>query len=147
MPRLPSDHADVETYRARVARFGGTRRRCLRLPDEAAVADGDLLRLTVAETPRHARVHADDDGRYLRGAYANRRLARADGEQGATNFLTSWLRDIDADPGSSVELDELVPGDHYGVRAGGERVVYETTEPRGDGLDDIAESLEYGSNE
>ena len=143
MSGLPSDHESVTTYRARVARAGGTRRPCLRLPDEVAVTDGDIVRLTIDGTDSHARVGADREGRLLRGAYDNRRLARTGGDDGrADNRLVAWLDAADRDPGTSVAVDELDPGHHYGLREPGVRVVYETVDPPDPSLAAIAKRVE-----
>lgn len=140
MSGLPSDHDAVATHRARVARIGGTRRPCLRLPDGVAVEDGDLVRLTIEGTDYHARVVADREGRLLRGAYDNRRLARTGGDDGrADNRLVAWLDAAGRDPGTSVALDELDPGTHYGLREPGVRVVYEAVDPPDPSLASIAE--------
>ncbi|MFB6159993.1 MAG: hypothetical protein ABEJ61_02320 [Haloferacaceae archaeon] len=142
MSGLPSDHEAVTTYRARVARIGGTRRPCLRLPDDVPVADGDLLRLTVEGTDYHARVVADREGRLLRGAYDNRRLAQEGGDRAAENRLVAWLDAVGRDPGASVAVDELDPGYHYGLREPGERVVYEAVDPPDASLAAIAERVD-----
>jgi hypothetical protein len=140
---LPSDHEAVDTFRARVARVGGTRRPCLRLPDGVSVAGGDLLRLTADGTDYHARVVADREGPLLRGAYDNRRLARSDGGDGrAENRLVAWLDAAGRDPGASVALDELDPGRHYGLREPGERVVYAAVDPPDASLAAIAERVD-----
>ena len=137
--RLPSDHASVTTFRAKLARSGGTRRPCLRLPDETAVEQGDLIRLVLDGAVRHARVEADATGRLVRGAFDNRRLARAGGE--GTNRLVEWAAANDREPGAAVEFDEVEAGFLYGVRVPGERTVYEATEKPDDSLASIAEQL------
>jgi hypothetical protein len=140
--RVASDGEAVTTYRARLARSGGTRRPCLRLPDEAAVDAGDLLRLVLDGTEYHARVESDADGSLLRGAADNRRLARADGE--GENRLVEWIRDTDRETGESVDLDEVTPGYLYGVRVPGERAVYTVTRQPDSSLSSIAEGLDDG---
>ena len=137
--RLPSDHESVTTYRAKLARSGGTRRPCLRLPDEVAVEAGGLVRLVLDGAARHARVEEDATGRLVRGAFDNRRLARA-GDEG-TNRLVEWAAAHDRSPGSAVELDEVEAGFLYGLRAPGERTVYEATEKPNDSLASIAEKF------
>jgi hypothetical protein len=136
MTRLTSD--GVETARATVARHGGPRSRRLRLPDEVAVAAGDLLRVTLDGRDGVARVDADSEGRYLGGVYANRRLARTDGE--GDDRLTPWLAETEA--GESVALDVIDPGHHYGLRQPGDRVVYTVAERREDSLAAIAERVD-----
>ena len=138
--RVASDGDAVTTYRARLARSGGTRRPCLRLPDEVAVDAGDLIRLVLDDTECHARVEADARGILIRGAYDNRRLARADGE--GSNRLVEWVRGTDRETGQSVDLDEVTPGYLYGVRVPGRRAVYTVTRQPDSSLSSIAEGLD-----
>jgi len=138
--RVASDGDAVTTYRARLARSGGTRRPCLRLPDEAAVESGDLIRLVLDGTEYHAKVEGDAQGTLLRGAADNRRLARADGE--GENRLVAWVRDTDRETGQSVDFDEVTPGYLYGVRVPGRRTVYTVTRQPDSSLSSIAEGLD-----
>ena len=138
--RVASDGDAVTTYRARLARSGGTRRPCLRLPDDVAVDAGDLIRLVLDGTEYHARVEGDAEGALIRGAYDNRRLARADGE--GSNRLVEWVRGTDRETGQSVDLDEVTPGYLYGVRVPGRRAVYTVTRQPDSSLSSIAEGLE-----
>lgn len=137
--RVPSDHASVTTFRASIARSGGTRRPCLRLPDEAAVDEGDLIRLLAGGGHYHARVDADASGRLVRGAYDNKRLARNSGE--GENRLAEWCSETGRGPGSAVELDELEPGFCYGLREPGKRTVYSVPKRPNQSLSDIAEKF------
>lgn len=137
--RVASDAAAVTTLRARLARSGGTRLPCLRVPDEAALEAGDEIRLVLDGKPRHARVASDARGLLIRGAYDNRRLARSPGE--GENRLVEWCRDHDREADDAVELDEVDPGYLYGVRVPGERAVYEVTGRPNQSLQDIADSL------
>jgi Ser/Thr protein kinase RdoA (MazF antagonist) len=138
---VPSDHPSVTTYRAEVARSGGTRRPCVRPRDPVdALDDGDLIRLDLDGTTYHARVVVDATGLVLRGAYDNRRLARNPGE--AENRLAAWIADAGRDFGSAVDLDEIDPGYHYGLRVPGDRAVYRTTSKPKDSLASIAERVE-----
>ncbi|AXG05793.1 hypothetical protein DU500_04715 [Haloplanus rubicundus] len=138
--RVASDGDAVTTYRARLARSGGTRRPCLRLPDEAAVESGDLIRLVLDGTEYHAKVEGDAEGALIRGAADNRRLARADGE--GANRLVEWVRGTDRETGQSVDLDEVTPGYLYGVRVPGRRAVYTVTRQPDSSLSSIAEGLD-----
>ncbi|MFB6281239.1 MAG: hypothetical protein ABEH40_04395 [Haloferacaceae archaeon] len=137
--RVPSDHPSVTTHRARIARRGGTRRPCVRLPESVPVEPGTVLRLVIDGAERHARVAADAEGRLLAGARDNRRLAR---EREGPNRLVDWLRASDRDPGASVLLDGIEPGDLYGLRLPGDRAVYEATPGPDDALSAIAERVE-----
>ena len=144
MERVPSDHPSVTGHRARVARYGGTRRPCVRVPDAVAVEAGALVRLVLDGDERHARVEADAEGRLLAGAYDNRRLAR---EREGENRLVAWLRASDREPGTSVHLDEVEPGDLYGLREPGDRTVYEATRGPDDALSAIAERVERDADD
>ena len=137
--RVPSDHPSVTTLRAHLARSGGTRRPCLRLPDAAAVDAGDVVRLLLDGTVTHARIDADASGRLIRGAYDNERLVRS--PQEAENRLVEWCDVHDRSPDDAVELDELDPGFCYGLRDPGDRVVYDVPGRPDGSLRDIAASL------
>ncbi|MFB6251633.1 MAG: hypothetical protein ABEI27_08110 [Halobellus sp.] len=137
--RVPSDHTAVTNLRATLARSGGIRRPCLRLPDDAAVEADDVIRLLLDGTTTHARVESDSRGMLLRGAYDNERLARdpPDGE----NQLVGWCRTHDRSPDDTVVLDELDPGFCYGLREPGNRLVYNVPRRPDESLQDIASSL------
>lgn len=136
--RVPSDHPSVTTYRATLARSGGTTRPCLRVPDACAVAAGDVVRLVLDGEERHAPVTSDTNGRVVRGAYDNRRMAR---ERQGPNRLVEWAEAAGHAPGDAVELDEVEAGTLYGLRSPGTRTVYVATETPRDSLSSIAESL------
>ncbi|WP_435145497.1 DUF7112 family protein [Halobaculum sp. P14] len=138
--RIASDADSVDTYRAHLARSGGTRLPCLRVPDDAAVADGDEIRLVLDGDERHAEVTADSSGLVVRGAYDNRRLLRERGGD-ADNRLVEWCRDHDREPGDAVDLDEVDPGYLYGLRVPGDRVVYTVRGRPDENLQRIADSL------
>ncbi|UVE50998.1 hypothetical protein KU306_03665 [Haloferax larsenii] len=137
--QLPSDHPSVQTFRSNLARSGGTRRPCLRVPDDAAVEDGDFVRLHLDGTSYHARVSSDASGLMIRGAYDNKRLARMPGD--GENRLVEWCRENDRDPGEAVEFDELDAGYQYGLRVPGVRTVYRVVERPNDSLSNIAEKF------
>jgi len=138
--RVASDGEAVTTHRARLARSGGTRRPCLRLPDEVDIDAGTLVRLVLDGDEYHARVERDADGATIRGAYDNRRLARADGE--GENRLVEWVRGTDRETGQSLDFDEVTPGYLYGVRVPGQRAVYTVTRQPDSSLSSIAEGLD-----
>jgi hypothetical protein len=136
--RVPSDHPSVTTHRTHLQRSGGTRRPCLRLPDDVGAAAGSVVRLVLDGTAYHAPVTRATDGLVVRGAYDNRRMAR---ERDGTNRLVEWASRVGRDPGDAVELDAVAPGTLYGLRAPGARAVYTATETPRDSLRSIAESL------
>ena len=140
MDRVASN--TVKSARATVTRHGGPRSRLLRLPTDLGATDGDVVRTSVHHdgetTDGFARVDADARGPYLAGVYGNRRLARTDGE--GEDHLAPLL--AGREPGSSVVVDVLDPGHHYGFRPPGDRVVYEAPDRRDDSLAAIAERFE-----
>jgi len=154
MPRVPSDDEGVASIRVSLARSGGTRRPCVRIPEddeldgrvESGACDGltmvagDVIRVVIDRDERYAPVTADSSGRLVRGAFDNRRLAREAGE--GENRLLAWLDANDREAGDSVVLDVVVPGELYGLRIPGERVVYEATRGPRSSLSDIARDLD-----
>ncbi|MFC7186285.1 DUF7112 family protein [Halorubrum yunnanense] len=153
MPRVPSDGEGVASIRVSLARSGGTRRPCVRIPDDEladrvesgscgslAVDPGDVIRVAIEREEHYAPVTADGSGRLIRGAFGNRRLAREPGE--GENRLVAWLEANGREPGDSVVLDVVVPGELYGLRIPGERVVYEATRGPRSSLSDIARDLD-----
>ncbi|MFC5133946.1 MULTISPECIES: DUF7112 family protein [Haloferacaceae] len=154
MVRVPSDDDSVASVRVDVARSGGTRRPCVRLPDDddldrrvesgscasLSLARGDLIRVVIDREEYHARIVADATGRLMRGAFDSRRLARTPGD--GENRLVEWLAEHDREPGDSVVLDVVVPGDQYGLRIPGERTVYDARRGPRSSLADIAEDLD-----
>ncbi|RLM53300.1 hypothetical protein DVK02_13995 [Halobellus sp. Atlit-31R] len=139
--RVPSDHSSVTSLHATLARSGGTRRPCLRLPDAVAAEEGDVVRLLLDGVTAHARVVADSTGLLVRGAYDNERLAREPREADDENRLVEWCDEHDRGPGDAVELDELDPGFCYGLRDPGDRLVYDVPARPNQSLRDIASSL------
>lgn len=108
--------------------------------DAFGVAAGDLVRVVIDGAERHARVAADATGRLFRGAFDDRRRARDPGA--GANRLVEWLDATGLAPGASVVLDVVVPGELYGLRAPGERVVYDATRGPRSSLADIARDLD-----
>lgn len=137
--RLPSDADAVSTTRARVDRYGGTRRPCVRI-ESANLSGGDLIRLVVDRSTYHAEVNADADGLHLLGAFENRRLARTPGE--GENRLREWLEHVRREPGDALEFDEVVTGELYGVRVPGDRTVYTVSTGPKSSLSEIARDLD-----
>ncbi|MGQ3329701.1 DUF7112 family protein [Halorubrum sp. FL23] len=154
MPRVPSDDEGVASIRVSLARSGGTRRPCVRLPNDdeldgrvesgdcesLALSAGDIVRVAIDREEYYAPVRSDGEGRLLRGAFDNRRLAREPGE--GANRLAEWLDDNDRDPGDVIVLDVVVAGEQYGLRIPGERTVYEATRGPRSSLSDIARNLD-----
>jgi hypothetical protein len=154
MPRVPSDDGSVPSVRVTLARSGGTRRPCVRIPDDDALddrvesgkcealslVDGDIVRLVIDREEYHARVATDARGRLIRGAFDDRRLARTPGE--GRNRLTDWLDSRGREPDDVVVLDVVVPGEQYGLRVPGERTVYDARRGPRSSLADIARDVD-----
>jgi len=141
--RLPSDHDAVDSHRATVERVGRTDRRKVVVPEAAAdaVPVEDVVELVFDETTYHSRVETDLEGTpVVTGAYRTPTLARspADGE----DHLADWLDGTGVAVGDSVLLDVVTEGFTFGLRAPGERTVYEATEPPSDSLSAIARDIE-----
>lgn len=143
--RIPSDHASVHTERAEVARSGGTRRPCLRLPAVLHLDAGAFVRLVIDGETHHAEIQGESSGLLLRGAYDLKSEARDPGR--AENRLVEWLREQDCKPGEPVEIDEIDAGERYGVRLPGERAVYRDGRGPGRSLQGIAETLDGDSED
>jgi len=137
---VPSDHPTVDSHRLSVGQVGRTGRPELVLPDEIGASDGDTIYLAFDDEDTYAVVTSTLDGdRAIRGAFANRRLARADGE--GENLLKAWLERCGFGPGDAVVLDVLTDGFAYGLREPGARVVYSPPDPPDASLSEIASSL------
>jgi hypothetical protein len=138
--RLPSDHDAVETHRAGLEHVGRTDRPKVVVPDDATVPVDEVDRLVVDGRTCHARVetnlHGDPE---ITGAFDTPTLAREPGD--GENRLETWVADADVTVGGSVLLDVVTEGFKYGLRAPGERTVYEATEKPDAGLSAIAEDL------
>jgi hypothetical protein len=143
--RIPSDHASVHSSRAEVARSGGTRRPCLRLPAEFDLEAGEFVRVVIDGDECHAKIERDSTGLLLRGAYDLKSEARDPGR--AENRLVEWLRGAGREPGDPVEVDEIEAGERYGVRLPGERAYYRDTSGPGGSLQGIAEDLDGGGTD
>lgn len=139
---VPSDA--VDSVRATLDRAGRTDRPKVTLPDEDRdrFPRDEVVKLVLDGTTRHARVErAIDDTLELRGAYANPRQAReGDGE----NHLPAWVDDAGLDFERTVHVDVVEAGALYGLRAPGERAVYEVPDSPDESLADIAKQVEEG---
>ena len=140
--RLPSDHPSIETHRIELKRRGRMDRPRLDLAGiDADLPIGEVIRLTLDGAIYHAHIEATfGNDPEIRGAYDNPRLAREPGE--GIDRLAEWLSSRELDFGRSVCFDVIVPGHAYGLRAPGERTVYEATAPPSESLQGIARSLD-----
>lgn len=137
---VPSDA--VESVRATVERAGRTDRPKITVPESVRdrIPEGEPVRLSLGGSVRHATVElAIDDSLELRGAYDNARLAR-EGE--GANRLVEWVDDAGLDFGRTVHLDLVDEGFFYGLRAPGERAVYQVPDRPDGELADIAKRAE-----
>lgn len=138
--RVPSDHDAVETHRVSIERVGRTDRPRVRVPADAGLEDGDLVRFALGGDQYHALVETDLDGDLVVNHVAdNRRLAR---ERDGENRLTEWVADAGVSLGGSAHFDVVTRGSEYGLRTPGSRVVYTTADQPSSSLSDIAENLD-----
>lgn len=139
--RVPSDHDAVTTHRTHVERVGRTARPRVSLPGVLDVTVGDVLRVSLAGETYHAQVRESlGGGRDLRGAFANARLARAEGE--GENHLPQWLDSVGVGTDDPLLVDAVTPGFMYGLRPPGQRVVYAAQDPPSSSLADIARDID-----
>ncbi|MFB6082016.1 MAG: hypothetical protein ABEJ67_04260 [Halanaeroarchaeum sp.] len=139
--RVSHDHPTVETLTATLGRYGGTTRPEVRLPGDADLPVGDVVRLILDGTEYRAELLDRADGTpVIRGAFETPRLARDPGS--ATDHLRAWVDDRDLATGRTVYVDVVEPGQTYGLRAPGESSTYRSTGSPKDSLAAIAEDLE-----
>jgi hypothetical protein len=137
---IPSDHPAVDAHRVELTSVGSTGRPQLVLPTAVTCTEGEFVRLVVDGRKAHAEVVSTlGGGRAIRTARANKQLAR---KNSGDDLLGEWLDDAGFGPGSTLVLDVLTEGYAYGLRAPGERVVYEPIEKPDSSLSDIADSLD-----
>jgi hypothetical protein len=140
--RVPSDHPSVDSVRAELVRAGRTDRPRVALLEKAAdrFPDGEVVRLVVDGAERFTRVDGGDRGdrRQLRGAHETPADARD--RHAGSDHLGDWQDAHDVRFGGAVLVDVVEDGYKYGLRAPGERAVYESGSPDSS-LADIAEDL------
>lgn len=136
-----SDHPSVSTARGRLVRRGGTRRPAVAVPtgDGVTLPAGAVVRLVVEGRERHAPVEERDGEAVIAGAYENARRAR---ERDGDDRLAAWVVERGLEFGRSVLVDEVEPGDVYGLRKPGESAVYGVERGPATSLRRIAEDLE-----
>lgn len=139
--RVASDTPAVTSARVDLTTSGATDRPTVRIPPDAdVVPPADVLRLVLDGTEYHAPFERALTGEAIEvsGAYDTPSLAR---ERDGENRLRAWVEAADVRIGGSVLLDEVTPEFKYGLRAPGERAVYEATAAPDDSLSSIAEDL------
>lgn len=138
--RVPHDAPAVSTYDGRLVTRGRTGRLGIRIPASAPVSPGEVVRLILNESTYHTRPARpiNGDGTEIRGAFPTPDEAR-DGDS-SRDSLPDWLSQRDLEAGRTVHVDVIVEGFRYGLRAPGERAVYDAGRPD-QSLQDIAEDL------
>jgi len=138
--RVPSDRDAVESHRVHLATVGRTGRLQVPLPEGLSLGADDLVSLSLAGTRTHATVERTlDDDLAVRGAYADRNLARS---RDGSDELAAWLDDAALTSGDPLLFDVIAPGYAYGLRLPGDRVLYERPKEPDRSLRSIAEDLE-----
>jgi len=147
--RIASDAAALSSHRTHLVRSGGTRLPALAVPSAASLSGGERIRLVLDGRQCHARVQSSADGAVIRGAYdtgGDLRVVEGRDDSVAPaavdNRLVEWCHDHERERGDAVEFDEIDPGFHYGLRAPGERAVYDVLRRPDAGLRDIARDLD-----
>lgn len=136
---IPSDHDAIESHRITLDGVGRTSRLQLPLPQALPIGEGEFIRVLVDGHSAHTRVASTLDSRpAIRGAYANKRMART---QEGEDLLGDWLSENGYSAGDTIVLDDVTEGYAVGVRQPGERVVYDPPTAPTDSLSDIAESF------
>ena len=138
---VASDSPAVTTARVDLTTSGATDRPVVRIPAGADVRPPeDVHRLVLDDAEYYARFERalTGDAVEVRGAYDTPSMAR---ERDGENRLRAWVDAADIRIGGSVLLDEITPEFKYGLRAPGERAVYEATEAPDDSLSAIADDL------
>ena len=150
MTGIPSDNPSITTVSASLD-ADATGRVRVALGSDAGLptgADdtgvgGDVVRVVLDGTDRFARPRAERTGNrvLIPGVYDSPATARDPGAD-ATDRLAEWVAARDASAGDPVLLDCLDPGVRYGLRAPGERTVYEERQAVDDSLASIARDLD-----
>jgi hypothetical protein len=140
--RISSDHPTVTSHSLTVDQVGRTSRLQLPLGSVAPFepSPGAVLSLSLSGTQSYAQLTRTLGGApALRGAFQTRRLARVEEPPAEDNRLADWIDNAGLAAGDRVVFDVLAAGHAYGLRAPGERVVYDPPARPDPGLSDIAE--------
>ncbi len=142
MERVSSDHETIDTYDATVVAHGTRRRPALSIPAAADVPVGEVLRVVVTGESQtffvQAEAFADDEGPRVTGLYATPEAARS---RRGEDWLRPWLEAVDLAVGRTVHFDVIEPGYKYGLRAPGERALYDAPDGPDESLAAIARDL------
>lgn len=139
--RVPSDHDSVDTVRARLVRAGRTDRPRVAVPAEDAHRfPEEVVRLVVDGTERFTRPteSLSGDGLELRGAFETPDGARERSD--GVDHLPDWQDAHGVEFEGAVLVDVVDEGYRYGLRAPGERQLYDAG-GGDDGLQDLARDL------
>lgn len=150
MTGIPSDHPSIATVEARLDADATGRMRVALATDAGLPTDadatgvgGDVVRVVVDGANRYARPRPERTGDrvLLPAAYDAPETARDPGP-GATDRLAEWVRARGLSAGDAVLVDCLDRGVRYGLRAPGERTVYDERRSVEDSLSSIARDLD-----
>lgn len=142
MDRIPSDNPAVETIDATVERTGSVDRPRIVVPADRADAlpTDAVVRVMLDGDEYRTRPDPLSGGRVaVGGAFDTPDAARDPGT--GENRLPEWVERKDLDYGRTVHVDVVEREFLYGLRAPGERVVYDAVEKPDDSLASIAEDL------
>ena len=139
--RVASDHPSVRTLDGTLVSHGPGSRAAVELADGGSIPTGEVIRLVVDGTERFAQPGSFAGGTVrLSGAFDTPEYARSPADR--TNRLREWLDRTELTIGRTVHVDVVDEGFKYGLRAPGERVVYDVPETPDDSLASIAAELE-----
>jgi len=139
--RVASDHPSMRTVDGNLVSHGPGNRPAVELSDPDVLPTGEVVRLVVDGTERFAepRSLAGETVR-ISGAFDAPDHARNPADR--PNRLLEWLDRAELAIGRTVHVDVVDEGLKYGLRAPGERVVYDAPETPDDSLASIAAQLE-----
>ena len=144
MERIPSDNEAINTYDATVVAHGTRRRPALSLPQSAAIPVGEVIRVVLTGDTQtyftQPEAFADDEGPRVTGIYGTPETART--HSGGEDRLRPWLEAVELTIGRTVHCDVIEPGYKYGLRAPGERTVYNAPGRPDEQLASIARDLD-----
>jgi len=144
MDRIPSDNPAVETIDATVERTGSVDRPRIVVPADGADAlptGGDaVVQVVLGGDEYRTRPDPLSGERVaIAGAFDTPEAARDPGA--GQNYLPEWIERKGLDYGRTVHVDVVEEEFRYGLRAPGERTVYDAVEKPDDSLASIAEDL------
>ncbi len=144
MARIPSDHDTIDSYAGTVVSHGARSRAAVAIPQAIGLPEETVVRIVLGGKTgtyfsRPTTATGKMDSR-LTGVFETPDAARSPST--GTDALGPWLESQDLTIGRTVHIDVIDTGAKYGLRAPGQREVYETSETANTALAEIARELE-----